>query len=256
MNSRVQKGKKVSSSPASSPKLYGELASWWPLILPPDEYVHEAEYCRRVIVESCRQPPRTLLELGSGGGNVASHLKRHFNLTLVDRSPEMLGVSAALNPECEHIEGDMRNVRLNRKFNAVLIHDAIMYMTTETELAMAIRTAFEHCEPGGVAVFVPDCIRENFRSVTTHGGRDNCGRAARCLWWTWDADPTDTRYELVMAYVLRGADGTLQFKYDLHHFGFFARSTWLAILRNAGFQVKVITVKPNRKVFVGVKARS
>ena len=65
-----------------------------------------------------------MLELGSGGGNNASHLKAHFQLTLVDLSPAMLAVSRALNPECEHLQGDMRTVRLGRRFDAPTDHIA------------------------------------------------------------------------------------------------------------------------------------
>ena len=61
-------------------------------------------FFREVLTEVCA--PRTVLELGSGGGNNASHLKAQFRMTLVDRSPGMLAVSRALNPECEHVEGD------------------------------------------------------------------------------------------------------------------------------------------------------
>lgn len=46
-------------------------------------------------------PPPTLLELGSGGGSLAFHLKRHFTLTLTDRSPDMLAVRRAINGERE-----------------------------------------------------------------------------------------------------------------------------------------------------------
>ena len=41
----------------------------------------------------------------------------------------MLELSRTLNPDCEHLEGDMRTLRLGRTFDAVLIHDAVMYMT-------------------------------------------------------------------------------------------------------------------------------
>ena len=92
-------------------------------------------------MEKCR----TLLELGSGGGNNASHLKTQFDMVLVDPSPGMLAVSRQPNPECEHLEGDMRDVRLSRRFDRVLIHDAICYMTTEADLRSAIEMAFEHC---------------------------------------------------------------------------------------------------------------
>jgi hypothetical protein len=69
------------------PKMYGELAGWWPLLSAPAVYAEEAEIYRRLLVEAADRPPETLLELGSGGGNNASHLKADFRLTLVDLSP-------------------------------------------------------------------------------------------------------------------------------------------------------------------------
>ena len=89
-----------------TPKLYGELAAWWPLLSAPADYAEEAAGYQRILLEGCEQPTPTLLELGSGGGNNASHLKARFSMVLVDRSPGMMQVSRALNPECEHIEGD------------------------------------------------------------------------------------------------------------------------------------------------------
>ncbi len=104
--------------------------------------------------ETSSPPPRTVLELGSGGGNSAYHLKSRFEMTLVDLSPNMLAVSRALNPECEHVQGDIRTVRLGRTFDAVFVHDAICHMTTESDLRAALKTAFVHCRPGGAALFV------------------------------------------------------------------------------------------------------
>ena len=91
--------------------MYGELAGWWPLLSAPGSYAEEAEIYRRLLVEAADRPPVTVLELGSGGGNNASHLKAHFRMTLVDLSPGMLKVSRELNPECEHVQVDMRTVR-------------------------------------------------------------------------------------------------------------------------------------------------
>jgi hypothetical protein len=88
------------------PRLYSDLATWFHLLTPPAEYVEEAEIYRRVFVETAVTPPRTLLEPGSGGGNTASHDKRHFRSTLVDPSPPMLaevGFGATVRP-LEHSE--------------------------------------------------------------------------------------------------------------------------------------------------------
>ena len=76
------------------------------------DYAEEAEHYWRIMSERSSRPIERMLELGCGGGNNASHLKRHCRLTLVDVSPDMLAVSRGLNPECEHVEGDMRTLRL------------------------------------------------------------------------------------------------------------------------------------------------
>jgi SAM-dependent methyltransferase len=218
------------------PRLYRDLASWFPLVTAPEEYAEEADLYRALLTE--RGPIRTVLELGSGGGNNASHLKAHFDLTLTDVSDDMLAVSRKLNPECEHIPGDMRTLRLGREFDAVFAHDAIDYMIGEDDLRAAIRTAFVHCRSGGVALFVPDYVRESFRPRTDHGGNDGDGRGVRYLEWVWDPDPDDGTYVADFAYLLRDADGTTHAEHDRHVCGLFPRARWLALLEDAGFQAE------------------
>src|SRR5919109_3784210 len=120
-------------------KLYGELAEWWPLFSSRAEYRSETSQFRRVMRRAIRPAPRTVLELGSGGGSSASYLKADFQMTLVDLSEAMLKVSRKLNPECEHVRGDIRRVRLGRTFDAVYVHDAICHMVSEKDLRAAIR---------------------------------------------------------------------------------------------------------------------
>jgi len=221
------------------PRLYTELAPWFPILTAPEEYAHEASRYRAVF-ETLTPPPRTLLELGSGGGNNASHLKARFEMTLVDLSPDMLEVSRRLNLECEHLQGDMRSVRLGRLFDAVFVHDAVMYLTSEEDLKRAITTAFVHTRPGGGALFVPDCLRETYRDGTDHGGNDAGRRSLRYLEWTWDPDPSDTRYRVDYTYLLRDEDGSVRSVYEAHDEGVFPRATWLALFSDVGFTPRSI----------------
>jgi trans-aconitate methyltransferase len=237
-------------------KLYNELASWWPLLSSPADYAEEAAFFKQILLQAGDPPPRMLLELGSGGGNNASHLKVHFEMTLVDLSNEMLTVSRALNPECEHIQGDMRSVRLGRFFDAVFVHDAIMYMTTEPDLKRVMETAFVHCKPGGVALFVPDCVRENFASKTQHGGHDLAGQGLRYLEWTYDPDPVDNVYTVDFAYLLRDEDNSIRVEHDRHYFGLFSSLTWLSLLQQAGFQPKIVADPFDCELFVAIKPKT
>ncbi|MFX1475511.1 MAG: class I SAM-dependent methyltransferase [Promethearchaeota archaeon] len=242
------------------PRLYGDLSSWWPLLSPPEDYTEDAAFYRKTIIDACSSTPQTLLELGSGGGNNASHLKAFFTMTLVDPAPGMLAVSRSLNPECEHIQGDMRNVRLGRLFDAVFIEDAISYMTTEDDLRRAIETAFIHCRPGGAALFCPDSTRETFHPSTEHGGHDIGERSMRCLIWEWDPDPNDTTTITDFAYLLREGNVEVRCEYDRHVLGLFGHDDWLRLITDVGFNAQVIQPEHNQSktrtpVFLGIKRK-
>jgi len=72
----------------------------------------------------------------------------------MDLFPEMLSTSSQLNHDCEHASGDMRNV---------------------------METAYIHCHPGEVVLFMPDHVKETFESSTKHGSTDDTDRGLRYL---------------------------------------------------------------------------
>ena len=248
-----------SRSTAADLRLYTDLADWWPVLSASTDYAEEAEFYRKALLSTCIAPPRTLLELGSGGGNNASHLKAHFEMTLVDLSAGMLAVSRKLNPECEHFQGDMRNVRLGREFDIVFIQDAISYITSESDLRDTIRTAWLHCRPGGAALFAPDNTLETFRSTTDHGGHDVGPRGLRYLEYTWDPDPSDSTYVCDMVYLLRDETGQVRIEHDQHILGMFARDVWLRLMAEVGFEASAVPfvhseIEPGTcEVFLGRK---
>jgi len=244
-------------------KLYNELASWWPLMSPPAEYTEEAGFYLKAMHGAAHSPVHSALELGSGGGHNASHMKQHLReMVLVDVSSEMLAMSRTLNPELEHHQGDMRTVRLNRQFDAVFVHDAICYMATESDLRKTFETSFAHCKPGGIALFAPDYVRENFEPGTDHGGHDDGTRGMRWVEWRWDPDPGDTSYLVEYGYLLREADGSVHVEHDRHVEGLFPRRDWLRWLSEAGFEPRVVPLELTEvdtqtlEVFVCVKPSS
>lgn len=234
-------------------KLYAELAHWFHLLTHPDDYADEAAFVQHLLTEAGVPTRGTLLELGAGGGNNAVHLKAHFTLTLTDIAPDILALSRTLNPECEHIVGDMRSLRLGRTFDAVFVHDAVMYMTTEADLRAAIETTFIHCRPGGVTVFVPDCVTETFEPTTEHGGHDGDGRSLRYLEWCYDPDPTDTTTLTHYVYLLRDGDTPVQCEHETSLEGLFSRADWLRLFSEVGFQPRVVRDDYGRDVFVGIR---
>jgi len=236
------------------PKLYTELADWWTLLSPVADYAEEAEFFWQILCEAGLPPDPSLLELGAGGGSNAFHLKRYFaHTTLTDLSPQMLAISRMLNPECEHQEGDMRTLRLGRTFDVVFIHDAIDYMLTLDELRQTLETATLHCKPQGLALFIPDFVRENFQPSTDHGGIDGAGRSLRYLEWTYDPDEHDSTYITEFSYLMRDGHQTAQAEHDIHICGLFPRADWLRLLNEVGFEPQITHDPFGRELFLARK---
>jgi hypothetical protein len=150
----------------------------------------------------------------------------------------MLALSAKLNPGVEHHVGDMRTVRLDRKFKAVIIHDAIDYMLNEADLRAAFETAAAHLEPGGVFITAPDHFRETYRDPrVTSTTRSDGKTELTFIEYDYDPDPEDTTVESIMFYLIREG-GELRIEQDRHVTGLFPLQTWLDLMEKAGFSVE------------------
>ncbi len=238
-------------------RLYSDLAYLWPIISPPDEYAQEATCWRRVLRDKLGPGKHQVLELGVGGGHNLSHLTRDFQATAVDLSPQMLCLSAKLNPDVEHYLGDMRSIRLGKKFDAVLIHDAIAHMFSEGDLRATFVTVRTHLRPGGVILVAPEWVREVFSGPRDFRWVRKTGAVAVTIEeHLHDSDPEDTEVESIFSYTI-SENGTQRVEQDTHTTGLFPICTWEQLLAEAGFDVEILRLPVNRGgygglLFVGV----
>ena len=222
-------------------RLYHDLAHLWPVFSPPEEYAEDARYFREALRQRLGPGRHAVLELGSGGGHTLSHLSADFDLTAVDLSPQMLALSARLNPGVAHYQGDMRSIRLGRTFRGALIHDAIDYMLTEADLRAAFATAQAHLEPGGVLLIAPDYFKETFAGPTVlHWIRPGADGSLTVIEYCHDPDPADTTIESIFFFIMQEG-GELRVEQDRHITGLFPAATWLELLAEAGFAAERIT---------------
>lgn len=227
--------------PADIPqgRLYSDLSHLMRIISPPGDYAEEAAHWRTVLREKLGPGRHCLLELGVGGGHNLSHLTADFDAVAVDLSQDMLAECGRLNPGVELHCGDMRSVRLGRKFAAVLIHDAISYMLTEADLSAAFRTAAAHLERGGVFITCPDRFAEDFQEPETELYTNTLGNTTvTYMEYVHDPDPDDTALEILFFYLIKER-GRLRIEHDRHSVGIFPRRTWLRLLGEAGFAAEV-----------------
>ncbi|MFQ6026792.1 MAG: class I SAM-dependent methyltransferase, partial [Dehalococcoidia bacterium] len=184
-------------------RLYHEFSYLWPLISPPEESAEDALRWRNELRERLGPGRHSILELGSGGGHTLSHLTSEFEATASDISEPMLALSQRLNPGVTHHRGDMRDLRLGRKFHAVLIHDAISYLLSQADLQATIATARAHLDPGGVLIMNPDWFVETFPGTSVfHWVRSNEELELTFIEYLSDPDPTDTTIESIFFFIL------------------------------------------------------
>lgn len=244
-------------------KLYNELAWIWNLWGDPDgEYADNSRIIISMIEKYSRIPVTTLLDVGCGGGKFIYTLKKKYQVTGIDISPAMLKNAAKLNPDCELIQSDMRSFELDRCFDAVLIDDAIPYMTTEKDLSAVFAKACKHLKQGGVLIVTPDHTSESFINNTTQVFNsiehpDYPDTSIVFIENNFDPDSKDTVFESTHLYLIR-RKGALSIEYDVHTLGLFPETVWVSLLQSAGLTVhKEYYYEDNKQylTFVCIKTR-
>lgn len=104
---------------------------------------------------------KTILDLGSGtGGHALILSRRGYKIVGIDRSEDMLKIAkkkvADKNLTVEFTKGDITNIDLYKKFDAVVAMFAVMgYQITNSALSQACQVARKHLNTGGIFIF--DC---------------------------------------------------------------------------------------------------
>jgi len=220
-------------------RLYTDLAWLWPIWGSPEEYADYCHHVVRLISEHAQISVRSLLNIGCGGGKNIFNLKKHYKVTGLDLSPQMLALAEELNPGCTFLQGDMRSFSLDRTFDAILVDDAISYMVTQAELRSVFATAWRHLNPGGVMIVGPDDTKETFiqnhTAATIAAGTTKSGNVdVVFIENSFDPDPTDDHYEGTMVYLIR-ENGKLRVETDHHILGLFTLEVWRETLVDTGF---------------------
>jgi len=215
---------------------YNDLAWTEDWLADPEDYEKEVSIYVDHIRRTAAEPPGTLLHLGSGAGGHDRFFKRHFTITGVDLSPGMLQKARAANPDVEYLEGDMRTIRLDRRFDAVVIPDSIDYMATPEDLRKTIRTAAEHLKTGGVLLVTakPEETFQNNNFVYT-GEKD--GIHVTVFENNYIPPLRPQTYEAVLVYLIRRR-GELTLHTDHHVLGLFPRALWEGVFAEAGFSMQ------------------
>jgi len=221
-------------------RLYSDLSWLWRLWGDPaTEYADHVSFIIELIQKSSKRELRTALDLGCGGGKFIFTLKKHFEVTGLDLSPQMLALAKELNPEVKLLHGDMRSFSIGESFDLIFVDDALSYITSQGELASVLKNCHSHLAPDGYMVLTPDYLKEEFvqhNCQIFHSIPHQLHPGVEVTYITNDYDPdtSDDHFESAFVYLIR-ENGKLRIETDLHQLGLFDLDTWKKVLSSAGF---------------------
>ena len=145
-------------------QVFANYARYYDLLYRDKDYVAEAQYVHELL-QSHAPDTSSILELGCGSGIHATLLAQQgYQVHGVDLSAAMLeqayGRLSKLTTEVasrlEFSQGDIRTIRLNKQFDAVIsLFHVMSYHTSNEDLQSAFATVRSHLKPGGILIF--DC---------------------------------------------------------------------------------------------------
>ena len=131
-------------------------AQYYDLLYQDKDYKKEAEYLHSLIQKN-NPNAKTILSLGCGTGKYEFEFEKlGYSVVGVDKSQTMIDIANQAKGEskCQFIHGDIRSIKLNRKFDVVIsLFHVMCYQISNQDLLNAFNTASTHLKKGGVFLF-------------------------------------------------------------------------------------------------------
>ena len=182
-------------------KLYSELATiYHEMYQSIFDYKKEFQFYNKLLKKyKCKK----ILEIGCGSGNLAPFfLKVGYDYIGLDLFKEMIKIAKEVEPKAKFVQGDMRNLKLKDKFDAILITGrSFTYMTTNEDVMSALKSINKHLKKKGFLIFdnfdaeiIFGNFKRNFVQTAKYKGKEY-KRVSKNNWnmktgWTWDWNAT------------------------------------------------------------------
>lgn len=194
----------------------------------------------------------SILDLGCGTGRHAVALAaRGCTVTGVDVSADMLlraeARAESAGVSVDFVAGDVRDVRLGRRFDVVLLMFAVLgYQLDDHDVEAALATAAEHLRPGGVVIFdvwngpAVEAIGPTTRTKAVAAGGGQILRTAR---GTLDTRSRTCIVEYGLEWVVDG--NVVRTAKEQHRMRYFFEAELRAFARGAGCEITHASAFPD-----------
>ena len=244
----------------SEQELYRKFARYYDLIYQWMDYESEAEFIEKMVELHPHSGGLDLLDVACGTGNHAQYLVDSFHVVGLDINPEMMEIAREKVPEMELIQGNMKEMNLERDFDVIIcLFSSINYHTNLSELGTTFKRFYDHLKPGGVLIFDLGFCTENWEEgrMLVDAVVEGDLQLARIS----QSRLCDGVFNANFVFLIK-EDGNMDFEVDQHQIGVFNTPEVKKILENTGFETRIYSdytdlpwdaESDKRPVFVALK---
>ncbi|MBO0857624.1 MAG: class I SAM-dependent methyltransferase [Chloracidobacterium sp.] len=131
--------------------IYEKFGSFYDAVI--GDRAESAAFIHRLI-QKYKPDAKTLLELACGTGAVLQHLAKHYSVSGLDISPEMLSVAKKKLPETPFYQSCMSTFELDTKFDVIIcVFDSINHVLSFADWKRIFRRVADRIAEGGLFLF-------------------------------------------------------------------------------------------------------
>ncbi len=241
-------------------QLYRKFARYYDRLYEKIDLHKEVDFIKWAVKDHKTSTGNKLLDMACGTGRHAQLLKDSFEVLGVDVNPEMLKIAREKLPDINFIQGNMKELDLEEKFDVVIcMFSAMNYNTTLEEFKRTLKNFYTHLNEGGVLIFDYGINQENWIeglvSVDTVV-EDDLKLARIC-----QSQLEDGIFQANFVFLIK-EDGKLDFDIDEHKLGVLGIEEVVESMAEAGFESFIYSdfteeewsvVSGERPILVGVK---
>ncbi|QQS43025.1 MAG: class I SAM-dependent methyltransferase [Acidobacteriota bacterium] len=181
---------------------------------------------------------REVLEVACGPALHSTHLAADHGFAAdgVDIDESFVSIAGKANPGGRFEPGDMRTFEMGKTYDAVIcLFSSIGYMTTRSDLALAIANMKKHAAQGGVIIVEPWLTPEAFTAGQRHLHTVEEEEATIARMTIGELEGRISRF--YMHYLIGTEDG-IRHELEVHELALFSREEMEEAFEKCGLQVE------------------
>jgi ubiquinone/menaquinone biosynthesis C-methylase UbiE len=205
------------------------------LYVKPRQYKAEAAKAMALIKTYKLSEGNELLDLACGTGGHIPYWRKHYHITGLDISSQMLARAMQKYPDIKFCHGDMAVFNIHQEFDAlVCLYGSIGFVRTFKNLNRALVTFNKHMKPGAILCLTPWSTQEEFKpSIHVDAVKHPQVRIARME----NVKLKAPGIIVIDFHHLVGRDGVVTYHTQSMEIGLFSRQQYLDAIRRAELEL-------------------